>query len=275
MNTTTGLVLSAGSAVKYGCTTNELYAVLRHGLQAAPDAGHGAIPIGTLSAYEAACQRFCRATSELHHQHEAVMQAFVQALQQEHGSKPTVVGLDAVAPLAGLPVVLEIVLEEACTVLADPRFIEGRKAGDAEPDLAALQAAAQRSWQYWGSAGLLRAGGIPAAWVRRFHFPRLLDYRDTGSAKNTRLREQTTDCALMVGGLMQAWHKDAPGELLEAFRRHYGRSDFSQASGFGETELERFFNLGAMLDPATRLLNQMSLWQDIMALAKKQNIVLA
>jgi hypothetical protein len=39
--------------------------------------------------------------------------------------------------------------------------------------------------------------------------------------------------------------------------------------------LERFFNLNGMLDAATRLLNQMTIWQDIDALAKKQGIPLA
>jgi hypothetical protein len=78
----------------------------------------------------------------------------------------------------------------------------------------------------------------------------------------------------MVGGLMQSWHKDTPGDLLLAFKKQYGRINFSQSSNFDETALERFFNLNAMLDPATRLLNQMTIWQDIDALAKKQEIPL-
>jgi len=71
------------------------------------------------------------------------------------------------------------------------------------------------------------------------------------------------------------WHKDAPGDLLAAFRKQYGRINFSQRSNFDETSLERFFNLNAMIDPATRLLNQMTIWQDIDALAKKQGIALS
>ena len=83
------------------------------------------------------------------------------------------------------------------------------------------------------------------------------------------------DSALMVGGLMQSWHKDTPGDLLLAFKKQYGRINFSQISNFDETALERFFNLNAMIDPATRLLNQMTIWQDIDALAKKQEIPLS
>ena len=62
--------------------------------------------------------------------------------------------------------------------------------------------------------------------------------------------------------------------MLFRSKKQYGRLNFSQSSSFDETALERFFNLSAMLDPATRLLNQMTLWQDISALAKKQEIPL-
>jgi len=283
----TDFILPAGSLVKYGSVTTRLYPILRNGLR--PEAelaasGHQAegpavrqgIYVGELMSYYSACVGFCNATSALHHDHAAVMDTFVQALQSAHGQKPAMPELEAVAALAGLPVVLEIELAEPCVLWADENFIEGRKAAQpVQIDDALLRAKAERSWTTWRSAAIVREGGIPSAWIKKFHFPRLVDYRDVSSAKNPRVREQTTDCALMVGGLMQSWHKDAPAELLAAFRRQYGRSDFSQSAGFDETSLERFFNLSAMLDPATRLLNQMTLWQDINALAKKQEIPLA
>jgi hypothetical protein len=284
-------ILPAGSIVKYGSITTRLYPILRNGIQAdtsanaelaATDAqpgGHalkGGIYVGELMSYHNACVSFCHGTSALHHEHAAVMDAFVQALQSAHGQKPAMPELEAIAAQAGLPVVLEIELAEPCTLWADENFIEGRNAANpVHIDDEVLRAKAERSWNNWRSAVIMRPGGIPAAWIKKFHFPRLLDYRDVTSAKNPRLLEQTTDCALMVGGLMQSWHKDAPADLLAAFRKQYGRSDFSQSAGFNETALERFFNLSAMLDPAIRLLNQMTLWQDINALAKKQQIPLA
>lgn len=262
--------LAAGSTVKFGCTTSQLYPALRHGLakeipaQGFSDTGNQSPPgvmVGELMAYFAACAGFCNATSQLHHAHQGVLSAFVQALQEQHGRKPEMPELEAIAHQAGLPVVLEITLEQDCVLLADPHFV--------------AEGEAEKSWKLWRSGALQTTDGIPAAWIRHFYFPRLLDYRDIGTARNPRMLEQTTDAALMVGGLMQSWHKDTPADLLNAFQKQYGRVNFSQRSPFNETALERFFNLHAMLDPATRLLNQMTLWQDIDALAKKQNIPLA
>ncbi|MFZ6848702.1 hypothetical protein [Undibacterium sp. RuRC25W] len=266
--------LAAGSVVKTGVTTSQLYPILRYGLAQNSPAHHfqasaeigtknvtPGIHIGELMAYFSACAGFCNNTSDIHHQHQNVMASFVGALQDKRGEKPVMPELETIAQHAGLPVVLEIILEEDCVLLADRHFVS-----DNEID---------KSWKLWRSAYLQRDGGIPAGWIKQFYFPRLLDYRDVTTARNPRSLEQTTDTALMVGGLMQYWHKDAPGDLLAAFRKQYGRINFSQKSQFDETALERFFNLSAMIDPATRLLNQMTIWQDVDALAKKQGITLA
>ncbi|MFZ6654401.1 hypothetical protein [Undibacterium sp. TJN19] len=262
--------LAAGSHVKYGCISSELYPILRQGLPAHAirhnfqeednTPAHG-IMVGELMAYFAACAAFCKATSSLHHEHQQVMGQFVNALQSQVGEKPVMPELENIAVAAGLPVILEIELAEDCVIEADSHFVS--------------EAEAEKSWKLWRSGALLREGGIPASWVRKFYFPRLLDYRDVASSRSPRTLEQTTDCALMVGGLMQSWHKDTPADLLHAFRKQYGRINFSQSSNFDETALERFFNLNPMLDPATRLLNQMTIWQDIDALAKKQQIPLS
>lgn len=268
--------LPAGTVVKYGSISTQLYPVLRNGIQPnSLSAIKDGIYVGELMSYFAACAAFCSATSELHSQHEATMDAFVKALQEAHGQKPAMPELEAIALQAGLPVVLEIELGEACTVWANENFIEGSSKHEAATiEDSVLRSKAEKSWGNWRCGVIVREGGIPAGWIRKFHFPRLLDYRDVSGAKNSRMLEQTTDCALMVGGLMQSWHKDFPADLLSAFRKQYGRSNFSQSSAFDETALERFFNLNAMLDPATRLLNQMTIWQDIDALAKKQQIPL-
>lgn len=270
----TSFILPAGSVVKFGTVTTELYPILRNGL--APNTPRVAlalgehpplarsdegIDIGELMAYFSACAAFCEATSSLHQSHQEVMARFVEALQNAHGEKPAMPELEGIAQHAGLPVVLEIHLAQDCLMEADARFIDN---GNAE-----------KSWKLWRSAVLQVANGIPAHWIKQFYFPRLLDFRDAMSSKNPRTQEQTTDAALLVGGLMQAWHKDTPGDLLLAYQKQYKRMNFSQSSQFDETGLERFFNLNAMLDPATRLLNQMTLWQDITALARKQEIPLA
>jgi hypothetical protein len=211
-------------------------------------------------AYFAAAAEFCKCTAEVYAAHEQVLDDFVQRLQTVRGQKPHMDGLEAVSIEIGLPVVLEIMLEEDCEVFADLHF------EDADHS--------EKSWTHWRSVTLKRAGGIPSNWIKKFHFPRLLDYRDLGSSKNPRMLEQTIDSALMVGGLMQAWHKDSPADLLLAFRKQYGSINFSQSLSFEANSLERFFNFNSMLDPATRLLNQMTIWQDVDALAKKQGISL-
>jgi hypothetical protein len=257
--------LAAGTKVKYGTVSTRLYGILRQGISAqttprdGDDANDAGIYVGELMSYFAACAAFCCTTSQLHSSNDVVLGRFVEALQNSHGQKPEIAELEDIAAQAGLPVVLEIELGEDCVLANDENF----------------EADADKSWKIWRSGAITRDGGIPAAWVKKFYFPRLLDYKDVGSARNSRVLEQTTDTALMVGGLMQSWHKDAPVDLLTAFGKQYGRVNFSQiSSGFDETALERFFNLNAMLDPATRLLNQMTIWQDLDALAKKQEIPL-
>ncbi|MCH8617803.1 hypothetical protein [Undibacterium sp. TS12] len=261
--------LAAGSHIKFGCISSQLYPILRQGLaQDIPRQGFEeesklpakGIMVGELMAYFSACAAFCKATSSLHQEHQQVLAEFVNALQTQLGEKPQMPELESIAVAAGLPVILEIELAEDCTLLADSHFVT-----DSE---------AEKSWKLWRSGALLREGGIPASWIKKFYFPRLLDYRDVSNSRSQRSLEQTTDTALMVGGLMQSWHKDTPADLLHAFRKQYGRINFSQHSSFDETALERFFNLNPMLDPATRLLNQMTIWQDIDALAKKQQIPL-
>ncbi|MCU6433948.1 hypothetical protein LPB67_09225 [Undibacterium sp. Jales W-56] len=267
----TSFTLPAGTLVKFGTISTRLYPILRHGIHADAiraslhaDAGQPGVAdgiyVGELMAYFAACTAFCHATSSLHAAYEATLGNFVQALQNAHGQKPEMPELEEIAAQAGLPIILEIELAEDCAVHADEVFVEAEKA--------------ERSWKLWRSVAIVREGGIPAQWIKQFYFPRLLDYKDVGSSRNPRMLEQTADSALMVGGLMQSWHKDTPGDLLLAFKKQYGRTNFSQSSAFNDTALERFFNLNAMLDPATRLLNQMSIWQDLDALAKKQEIPL-
>lgn len=267
----TSFVLPKGTVVKLGTISTCLYPYFRQGIPASlPRAGlqlvgegqvqEAGLYIGELMAYFSACAAFAQQTSEVHHDNQEVLGRFVDSLHSAPGMKPQMPELEMLAHQVGLPVVLEIELGEDCVVNADLHF--------------ETEAQSEKSWKLWRSVLLSREAGIPAAWIKRFYFPRLLEFRDVATARGARVLEQTTDSALMVGGLMQAWHKDAPGDLLLAFKKQYGRVNFSQQALFDENSLERFFNLNAMLDPATRLLNQLMIWQDVDALAKKQGIPL-
>lgn len=267
----TNFTLPRGTVVKLGTISSSLYPFLRQGIPAnlpreglsAPresEASSHGVYVGELMAYFSASAAFCQSTSAQYVEHEAALSDFVAQLQASPGVKPAIENLDAIASQVGLPVVLEIVLDEDCEVSSDTHFESVDNSA--------------KSWKLWRSVLLNREQGIPSAWITKFYFPRLLDYRDLASAKNPRLLEQTIDSSLMVGGMMQSWHKDAPGDLLLAFKKQYGKTNFSQSMSFDETSIERFFNLNGMLDGATRLLNQMTIWQDIDALAKKQGIPL-
>ncbi len=267
----TSFILPKGSVVKLGTISTALYSFLRDGIPAnLPREGlrqaatepvvTSGVYVGELMAYFSASAAFCQSTSALYHRHQEELTTFVEQLQSNRGVKPTIRNLESIAGQAGIPVVLEIVLDEACEVAADTHF----EAADNSA----------KSWNLWRSVLLQREQGIPSSWIKKFYFPRLLDYRDLAIAKNPRLLEQTIDSSLMVGGMMQSWHKDTPGDLLLAFKKQYGRTNFSQSMNFDEAAIERFFNLNGMLDAATRLLNQMTIWQDIDALAKKQDIPL-
>lgn len=267
----TSFILPKNTVVKLGTISTSLYSFLRSGIPSSlareglrvtqdaevPTSG---LYIGELMAYFSASAAFCQSTSALYVEYESRLSVFVEQLQSARGTKPILDDLEMIAAQVGIPVVIEIVLDEDCEVSADTHFETVENA--------------EKSWKLWRSVVLNRAQGIPTTWIKKFYFPRLLDYRDLVTAKNPRSLEQTIDCALMVGGMMQSWHKDAPGDLLLAFKKQYGKTNFSQSMSFDEASLERFFNLNGMLDPATRLLNQMTIWQDINALAKKQGIPL-
>lgn len=266
-------VLPKGSLVKLGSLSNSLYSFFNNGVpENLPGVGLQAlntdqklseisgIYLGELMAYFSAAAEFSKMTAELYAAHEDVLNNFVQHLQSARGQKPLMDDLEDIATHIGLPIVLEVELGEDCEVFADTHFENPENS--------------EKSWKFWRSVVLKRAGGIPAAWIKKFYFPRLLDYRDLSTAKNPRILEQTIDSSLMVGGLMQAWHKDAPADLLVAFKKQYGQINFSQSLAFDANALERFFNFNSMIDPATRLLNLMTIWQDLDALAKKQEIPL-
>ena len=271
-------ILSKGTLVKFGCVSTSLYSFLRNGI--ASDIVRSGFKldivneeteyikfnqkiglyVGELAAYFDACSEFCEQTNKVHAINENVLNKFVNALHNNHEIKPSIEGLEKVSSEVGLPIVLEIQLMEDCIVLADEQYEDSNSV--------------ERSWKLWRSVVINRNEGIPVSWIQKFYFPRLLDYKDVTEGSNTRVIEQTVDSALMVGGLMQAKHKDTPGDLLFAFKKQYGRINFSQSMRFDENSLERFFNLNSMIDPATRIINQMNIWQDVTALAKKQGIEL-
>jgi hypothetical protein len=262
--------LPAGTVVKYGCTSTALTQLLEHGirpsvvrqgLSTTDTPTNATIYIGELMAYFASCAAFCAETSEFHAKHQDIMLNFVEHLQSAGRSRPSHIDFGTIADEAGLPIVLEIELAQDCEIAADTHFTSDTEA--------------EKSWKLWRSAAIKNIDSIPSAWIKRFYFPRLLEYRNLTDEKNARGVEQTSDCALLVGGMMQAFHKDTPGELLVAYKQHYGRINFSQSMPFDAEHVARYFKLNAMQDPATRLLNQLSLWQDIDALAKKQNMSLA
>ncbi len=264
-------VLERNTVVKFGTISTSLYQYFREGIPssvardgsvdtgAEPSEKKG-IYVGELMAYFSACAAFGQRTSTVHAANQIVLNRYVELLQADLKSKPILPGLEGIAAEIGLPIILEIHLEEDCVLEADTHFVADDEA--------------ENSWKQWRSGVIKREQGIPSHWIRQFYFPRLLDWRDLGAEKNVRLREQTSDTALMVGSLMQSWHKDAPSDLLLAYRRQNGRSHFSQKMPWDGNSLERFFNLNAMIDPATRIMNQMMIWQDLEALATKQGIPL-
>ena len=264
-------MLPKGTVVKFGTISTSLYQYFRNGippyvtrngeeLDNPEDRAEKGIFVGELMAYFSACATFGGHTSRVHDANQIVLSRFIELVKFAVGEKPEIPGLQSVADQIGLPVVLEIELQEPCEVIADLHF---EADGNAE-----------KSWNYWRSVVLQRPAGIPSFWIKKCHFPRLLDFRDLGTGRHQRIVEQTTDAALLVGGLMQSWHKDAPGDLLLAFKKQHARTNFSQSFAWNASELEQFFNLNSMLDPATRILNQMTIWQDVDLLAKKQSIPL-
>lgn len=248
--------LGAGSVVRFGCTTRQLAAILENGIPSI----EGGIPVGELMAYHAAAMAFYHDTLASHAAHEDTLKQFADFLQAQPGKVP---GMDlrSAAELASLPVVLDIRLEEACDVSADTHFVP--------------EGPAEQSWKQWFSVRLLREGGIPASWIQEIRFPRLIGFRDLEQKRSSRAAEQTADAALMVGGLMQYWHKDAPMGLMKAFYQQHRRTGFSQSLPASADGLQKILQLEAVREPATLLLNQICLWQDLQAMCARQRISLS
>jgi hypothetical protein len=129
------MILTAGTKVKFGTVSTALYPILRHGIagdtvrqgfQLGDDARveSTGIYVGELMAYYAACAAFCNATSALHAANQDVLSIFVKQLQNAHGEKPKMPELEDIAAQAGLPIVLEITLEEDCLLQADDHFVD-------------------------------------------------------------------------------------------------------------------------------------------------------
>lgn len=254
-------LLAQGSIVKTAILSTELAQLLEHGLGGDPQAPQsGAIAIGELSTYYRAGQLFSKHLQQLHTDNQDLLANFVGQLQAAPGQLPASLdpALAAVAAQAAFPVILEIELAQNCRLQADDHYAPGSP---------------ETSWKTWRSGWLeLPEGRLPAGWVRRFYFPRLIDFRAAANARSGRNKEQSTDVALVTGGYMQFHHKDAPGGLLAAFQRHYGRINFSQSLNFDAAGVNRFETLHALQDSACRLMNQMSLWQDLLAMTQKQKI---
>ena len=249
--------LGAGSVVRFGCTSKQLADLLRNGI---PNGADGSIAVGELMAYHAAAMAFYHDTLTSHSEHEVLLQQLTDFLQEHPGKLPPF-DLSAAAQLASLPVVLDIRLEEACNVAADTHFV--------------AEGSAEQSWKQWLSVRLQREGGIPAAWIREIRFPRLIGFRDLEQKRSSRAAEQTADAALMVGGLMQYWHKDAPVGLMKAFYQQHRRTGFSQSLPASADGLQKMLQLEAIRDPAALLLNQICLWQDLQAMCARQRIRLS
>jgi hypothetical protein len=248
--------LGAGSVVRFGCTTRQLSAILQHGI---PENEAG-IPVGELMAYHAAAMAFYHDTLASHAAHEDLLKQFADFLQANPGKVPAM-DLTPAAELASLPVVIDIRLEEACNVIADTHFV---------PD-----GSAEQSWKQWFSVRIQRGGGIPASWIQEIRFPRLIGFRELEQKRSSRAAEQTADAALMVGGLMQYWHKDAPMGLMKAFYQQHRRTGFSQSLPASADGLQKMLQLEAVRDPAALLLNQICLWQDLLAMCARQRISLS
>ena len=128
-------VLPKGTVVKVGTISTSLYSFLNNGIpENLPRVGlqsqvelpafskSEGIYVGELMAYFAAAAEFCQSTAEVFAAHEELLSQFVERLQNVRDQKPLMEGLEAVSMKIGLPIVLEIVLDEDCEVHADGHF---------------------------------------------------------------------------------------------------------------------------------------------------------
>ena len=239
------ITLPAGTAVKHGTTHRDLPSILSHGLLA----GHGRSPlrdetenapvipngtyVGRLPAYFGALLSFSASMRE----------GFERAPSQ------------ALAPPGIVPVVLHIKLPEDVEILADEDFIPSQAPSE---DL--LRSQAMAIWDHFGSAVLIREGGIPAEWITHFEFPFL-----TTAAKPPRAYHEDLQC-LQAAHVQNSLIQTELETVLQFRRKPHKSGDhfaFSQRCPFSATGLAQLSSEAVFSNPSSLSQFAFGLWQAI------------
>lgn len=269
-------VLPKGTVVKHGTTLSRARAILQYGLTPKADRQDKRIEnefapeidgiyVGNLLAYFGAYAAYSAELNDFRSRTD-----FLQAmmcLEEPQQLKR----LDLSAAPIDLPVVLRVRLAEDCTLYADEDFVaDGRYPVDQRVPTAILEREAEHVWYVWQTGCIVRAGGIPPAWIETIEYPRVVSLEAT-----QRLHKDTwADCELFIAGIMQASLKKQPKSLLDPFLKRYKREYLSQSVPATEAGIDRIESLRGLTETGSAYFNHVSISQAVEHMAEEYGIPL-
>lgn len=220
-------LLPAGTRLKHGTLAMHLKSVfesgiapafardgLRNAIEEAPK--EKAVYVATLGAYIGAYRAFAANQYKL--------------LTQNVG-QPT------------YPVVLNICLREDCHYIADEDFVP--QDADGSIPRSRLEEMADKVWSNYGSAAILREGGIPSSWIESFEYPQMLGWHVVEAGGRLAVKFWAdVDLIVLSMGAPYLKHPFAEWEKQRGLWKKQDRIDFSRFSNrarFDKKSIEQFF----------------------------------
>ncbi|MDN7542315.1 MULTISPECIES: hypothetical protein [Burkholderia] len=267
-------VLKKGTIVNHGTSLARLPMILEHGLLRGSEREQGrllteptpestGIYVGELMAYLAAYAQYSSEVSP-HLDHPAVFEAGNHFMAGDHR---TIRGIDFPTAPKTLPVVLKIQLGEECPLLADEDFVADGTypVGEKVPE-SVLRDEAQRTWARWGSGVLSR--DVPPSWIVALEHPRVVTLDNV----NTMAQQVFADCELIAAGMMQSYKIGNPADLIEQYKRRYGRLGLSRNIAASAGVEKNILALPGLSSDMNCFVNHFLLFQSISHLSQRYNI---
>lgn len=250
------VILKAGTIVKHGTAAANLFSILELGIQPAfnrhrlrstlenaPTAN--AVYVGGLAAYFGAWA----SASALIKEYELSEPKFTSIASS--GERSALRAGDYSEPPFAVPVVLVIELAEDMELVADEDFALWKVGSDGSKALT-QESTNAGIWARFMSGGLLRAGGIPASWIKGLEYPQLLRADHQNDLQFNRL---LPDCHLLAAAVYQN-HSIKPARHVSiGTELWHEEMSLSQFITFERNQLNKLMSLPALATKANRLHN--------------------
>lgn len=212
--------LPAGTLVKHGTSSNNLKSIVENGLL--PSEGRAksrdiieALPVGPEGIYVASCYaaygssmyNFCSSFQDAMESTDANIFTMMMGRKKYAQAKFSVP--PNVLKHCGLPVVLNIQLQEDCAIRADEDYVDG-----ISPSKEELQRLAGKTWDEYGSTAL-SLEHIPSHWIKSIETPEL-SYRSEVEERMLYLATHDVDVITAASTIAASTLRDPKRPTAEA-----------------------------------------------------------